>query len=96
MREITEESRLLSLGWRNTHYVIFICRFDNNTVLPHLFSAWTAVCWPAGPGALVEPDLTQVDLDDDVGDGIEHKLHILGVRGTSEVGVDLLGVLSFI
>lgn len=51
---------------------------------------------PVGPEALVQTNLPQVYLDDDVGDGIEHKLHILGVCGTSEVGVDLLGVFSFI
>lgn len=44
----------------------------------------------------VQPDLTQIVLDDDVGDGVEHKLHILGVCGTSELGVDLLDALAFI
>lgn len=34
----------------------------------------------------------QVVLDDDVSDSIEHKLHVLGVGGTGEVGVDLLCV----
>lgn len=38
----------------------------------------------------------QVILDDDVGDGIEHKLHVLGVGGTGEVGVDLLCVLPLV
>lgn len=38
----------------------------------------------------------QVILDDDVGDGVKHKLHVLGVGGTGEVGVDLLRVLSFV
>lgn len=52
--------------------------------------------WPVVPDALVEPDLHQVGLDDDICDSIKHKLHILSVCGTSEVGVDLLGVLSFI
>lgn len=47
-------------------------------------------------GASVESNLSQVDFDDDVSDGIKHKLHILGVCGTSEVGVDLLCVFSFI
>lgn len=49
-----------------------------------------------GLNASVQPDLTQVVLDNDVGDGIKHKLHVLGVRGTSEVGVDLLNGLPFI
>lgn len=38
----------------------------------------------------------QVILDDDVGDGVKHKLHVLGVGGTGEVGVDLLCVLSLV
>lgn len=46
--------------------------------------------------ASVQPDLTQVVLDDDVGDGVENKLHILGVCGTGELGVDLLDALAFI
>lgn len=61
----------------------------------HSRSPESSETWEAA-GASVEPDLPQVDLDDDVGDSIEHKLHILGVCGTSEVSVDLLGVLSFI
>lgn len=39
-----------------------------------------------------EPAVLQVVFDDDVGDGIEDKLHVLGVGGTGEVRVDLLGV----
>lgn len=38
----------------------------------------------------------QVILDDDVGDGVKHKLHVLGVGGTGEVGVDLLCVLPLV
>lgn len=38
----------------------------------------------------------QVVLDDDVSDGIKHKLHVLGVGGACEVRVDLLGVFAFI
>ena len=44
---------------------------------------------PAGPEASVKPDLPQVDLDDDVGDGVEHKLDVLGVRGAGHVTIDL-------
>ena len=44
----------------------------------------------------IQPALLQVDLDDDVGDGVKHKLHVLGVGGTGEVGVDLLGVLLLV
>lgn len=38
----------------------------------------------------------QVVLDDDVGDGVKDKLHILGVCGAGEVGVNLLGVLPLV
>lgn len=38
----------------------------------------------------------QVILDDDVGDGVKHKLHVLGVSCAGEVGVDLLCVLSLV
>lgn len=76
----------------NTHLSLWYF----NLLVWQKHSAQTAVCWPAGPEASIEPDLTQVDLDDDVSDCIKHKLHILGVCGTGEVGVDLLGVLSFI
>lgn len=43
-----------------------------------------------------EAAVLQVILDDDVGDGVKHKLHVLGVGGTGEVGVDLLCVLSLV
>lgn len=48
------------------------------------------------PGASVETNLAQVDLNDDVGDGVKHKLHILGVCSAREVGVDLLGILPLV
>lgn len=57
---------------------------------------WQVFSSPEGPDASVQADLTQVVLDDDVGDGVKHKLHILGVCGTSELGVDLLDALAFI
>ena len=38
----------------------------------------------------------QVVLDDDVGHGIKHKLHVLGVGCAGEVGVDFLGVLLLV
>ena len=43
-----------------------------------------------------ETTVFQVVLDDDVGDGVKDKLHILGVRGAGEVGVNLLGVLPLV
>lgn len=45
---------------------------------------------------LEEATVLQVGLDDDVGDGIKHKLHVLGVGGAGEVAVDFLGVLLLI
>lgn len=38
----------------------------------------------------------QVVLDDDISDGVEDKLHILGVCGAGEVSVNLLGVLPLV
>lgn len=38
----------------------------------------------------------QVVLNDDVGDGVKDELHILGVCGAGEVGVNLLGVLPLV
>lgn len=43
-----------------------------------------------------EAAVLQVVLDDDIGDGIEHKLHVLGVSCAGEVGVDFLGVLLLV
>lgn len=45
------------------------------------------------PLASVKPTLLQVVLNDDIRDSVKNKLHVLGVGGTGEVGVDLLGVL---
>lgn len=45
---------------------------------------------------LEEATVLQVVLDDDVSDSIEHKLHVLGVGGAGEVGVDFLGVLLLV
>jgi len=36
----------------------------------------------------------EVVLDDDVSDGIEDELDVVGISGTREVRVDLLGVLA--
>lgn len=48
------------------------------------------------PGELEEPTVLQVIFDDDISDSIEDKLHVLGISGTGEVGVDLLGVLPLV
>ena len=48
------------------------------------------------PRLLEKSTVLQVVLDDDVGDGVEHELHVLGVGGAGEVGVDLLGVLPLV
>lgn len=44
----------------------------------------------------VESTLLEVDLNDDVCDGVKHELDVLGVGGAGEVGVDLLGVLPLV
>lgn len=41
--------------------------------------------------ALEEPTILQVVFDDDVSDSVENELHVLGVCGTGEVRVNLLG-----
>ena len=38
---------------------------------------------------LVQTASSQVVGDDDVGDGVEHKLDVLGVRGAGHVTIDL-------
>ena len=45
---------------------------------------------------LEESTVLQVVLDDDVGDSVEDELHVLGVGGTREMRVDLLGVLPLV
>ena len=45
---------------------------------------------------LEESAVLEVVLDDDVGDGVEHELDVVGVGGTREVGVDLLLVLALV
>lgn len=45
---------------------------------------------------LEEPTVLQVVLDDDIGDGVENKLHVLGVGGTGEVRINLLGFLLLV
>lgn len=40
---------------------------------------------------LVEAAAAQVVGDDDVGDGVEHELDVVGVGGAGHVAVDLLG-----
>ena len=66
---------------------------------------WPSLALPARPPAhhparprcpSEEAAVLQVVLDDDVGDGVEHELHVLGVGGAREVRVDLLGVLALV
>lgn len=40
---------------------------------------------------LVEAAAAEVVRDDDVGDGVEHELNVVGVGGARHVAVDLLG-----
>ena len=55
------------------------------TLLKHLPTSW-----------LEEPAILEIVFDDDVGDGIEYELHIVGVGGTGEVGVDFFGFLALV
>jgi hypothetical protein len=45
---------------------------------------------------LEEAAVFQVVLDDDVCDGIEHELNVIGVGGAREVGVDFLEALFLV
>lgn len=45
---------------------------------------------------LEEPTVLKVVFDDDVSDGVKDELHVLGIGGAGEVGVDLFGVLPLI
>lgn len=42
-------------------------------------------------GCLVEAATAQVVGDDNVGDGVEHELYVVGVGGAGHVAVDFLG-----
>lgn len=46
------------------------------------------------PSFSIESTFLQVVFNDNICNSIKHKLHILGVSGTGEVCVDLLGVFS--
>lgn len=52
------------------------------------YSQWGGL---ARSSALVEAAAAQVVGDDDVGDGVEHELDVVGVGGARHVAVDLLG-----
>ena len=41
-----------------------------------------------------ESTVLKVVLDDDVSDGVEHELDVVGVGGAREMSIDLLGVLN--
>ena len=45
-------------------------------------------------GQLKEAAIFEIFLDDDIGHGVEHKLHVLRVRGAGHVRVDLLYVFA--
>lgn len=45
---------------------------------------------------LEKTTVLQVVLNDDIGDGVKDKLHVLRVGGTREVRVDLLGVFLLV
>lgn len=48
------------------------------------------------PEELKEPTVLQVVFDDDISDSIEDKLYVLGISGTGEVSIDLLGVFPLV
>ena len=52
----------------------------------------------AGEGVvtLEKPTVLEVVFDDNVGDSVKHKLYIVCVGGTCEVGVNLLCVFTFV
>jgi len=60
---------------------------------PHAASG-SALPSSSAPSSSIEPALLQVVFNDNVCNGVEHKLHVLGVGGAGEVRVDLLGVFS--
>ena len=45
---------------------------------------------------LKESTVLEVILDDNIRDCIKHELNVVGIRGTSEMSVDLFSILSFI
>lgn len=45
---------------------------------------------------LEKPTVLKVVFDDDVSDCVKDELHVLGISGAGEVGVDLFGVLPLI
>ncbi len=45
---------------------------------------------------LEETAILEVVLDDDISDSVKHKLDVVGVGGTCEVGIDLLLILAFV
>jgi hypothetical protein len=49
-----------------------------------------------GAGVSVQADLLQVGFNDDVSDRVKDKLHVLSVSSTSEMGVDLLCILTLV
>lgn len=51
---------------------------------------------PSNWKPLEKAAVLQVVLDDHISDSVKHKLDVLGVSGTGEVGVDLLCVLSLV
>ena len=48
------------------------------------------------PQLLEKSTVLEVVLDNDVSDSIEYKLHIIGVRSTREMRVNLLGILPLV
>lgn len=65
--------------------------WKQESLLPLLIKTVQVISTHLPVRGLEKPTVLQVVFDDDVGHGVEDKLHVLGVRGTGEVRVNLLG-----
>lgn len=77
----------MNVGWMNKQFY----QNHTNEVIKFL-----CFCSPVRWLVLEEPTVLKVVFDDDVSDCVKDELHVLGIGGAGEVGVDLLGVLPLI
>lgn len=77
-------------------FKLFLC--ENVKLIDYHFCRTLYVCvpWHVPWLSLEKPTVLQVVFDDDIGDGIKHKLHVLGVGGAGKVGVDLFCILFLV